>query len=162
MTTDQIPAPRVRAEGPGGFEVATSSGKRTPWWRLTGTNGEVLGHSEVYASLANAARGADAAERTVIVKAHQTGPVLWEVLRELDVLTAIDTDPDRPNVRAAHHFLDDDELAAVLELVSAGAPTPAELRAALVNLIAMLVVCVDTMDEATDADGAVGFEGGDR
>lgn len=90
MTTDQTTpdAPRVRADGPGGFHVATAEGKGTPWWRLVGDNGEILGHSEVYASIANAHRGADTAERTVIVNAHRAGPALWDVLREMDAQDA--------------------------------------------------------------------------
>lgn len=88
MTTDNPTPPRVRRPGPGGFHVATPGGKGTPWWRLVGDNGEILGHSEVYASIANAARGADDAERTAIRNAHPAGPQMYDALLVLDELSA--------------------------------------------------------------------------
>lgn len=97
-------APRIRATGRAGFDVrpascaAPSSGSvvgfeddarpQAAWWSLVGGNGEVLGHSEVYHSPGNAARGVDDAERVVITAAHRSGRALYDVLREMDAQDA--------------------------------------------------------------------------
>lgn len=167
MTTpDSSPAPRVRASGPGGFEVATRRETGTPWWRLKGVNGEILGHSQTYASLSNAARGVDDAERMVIQQSHEYGPVLWDVLRELDILVALEDDPDNPALLGPkpYVFPTYEDLRAVLAIACEGVPL-ARRREALVSMAACLVLSVVAHDETADgdaaADGVEDFEGGE-
>lgn len=136
-----VTAPRVRAPGAGGFQVATSEGKGTPWWRLVGGNGEVLGHSEVYDSISNARRGVEAAERTVIQNAHRAGRTLYDVLREMDTQDAlieqgIPTPADEDYCGIPASLAEDlagltrDQLVAVAALAVLWADLPADDREA--------------------------------
>lgn len=156
MTTDQttteddVAAPRVRADGPGGFKVATATGHGHPWWRLVGDNGEVLGHSETYHSLSNARRGVDTAERTVITNAHPAGGVLYEVLREMDEQERDVQELDAEGLGGDAKFLRY-LMTAVLSDLVAGKPS-ATLRPVLVELAAVLVRYLEAGD-ALDRPG---------